>query len=511
MTSDIAIPIAASELRRIVPVTFHAAQARQRRQIWRTTVICLIAAIIAGIFLSVVTLLFAPVTLGIVAGLAVRIIQALGLNAPALEAGYAIVTGPGRNAAIATVAALIILPALLPPPLAWMWLRALMRRAQPTPWPPGLAVRPPRIGDAEERQFANLVEEMALAAGLAAPAVGLIDDSTANIAAFGTDHEHAGIAATRGLLDTLDRAETQMLVAQLTGAIGNGDLRVAGSLQAVYRAIGLFMTLIDLPLRRDARRAVATLIAASFGRPPAERLDAAFAVLDDQLAARNSLKRLLLWLPAMLVVPGVTFWAVADKFNVDKDAPWGAVVPALMLFAGAAILFYGLVRLTLGIWTIFVLNWPLALSWRSRRFLGDATAVQLAGDPQALADALAHLRGVCGIPAGGERFAHLFVCQPEATVVTAPLTRLEPSFAIRSERLRALGATQGSRPQADAAVVVGRIQQKDTTRLGITAVFVFFLIVNYRLTGLIIAVGLAALLALSTGAGLLLFMTIVNA
>lgn len=486
--------------RRVVPVTFHAEQARRRRSIWRATCVCAVAAVIAGIFLSLVLLLFAPVSLGVVLGLGVRAIQALGLNAAAIATAEMVLTGPNRNAVIVGAASIVILPMLLPPPIAWGWLRSLMLRRRGSPWPAALAVRAPRPGDAEEHQFGNLVAEMAIAAGLPVPAVGIIDAPAPNIGMFGTGHDDAGIAVTRGLLDTLDRGETQMLAAQAIGSIGNGDLRVSASLLAVYRSIGLFMALIDLPVRRTARAAVAALLTAG------DR-EAAYAELDAQLV-RGGLARLLLWLPAMLIVPGITLSLVVDRLNVDPDTPLGGLVPALLMLAGAAVLFYGLVRLTLGIWTIFVLGWPLAYLWRGRRFLADATAVRLAGNPQALADALAHLRATCAVPPGGARFAHLFLCRPEGAASPSPLLALEPSFAKRVERLRALGAIEGLPPESAAAAPA---RPAEAVKLGLGGILLVFFIANFRLTVFLIAAGLGGLLLLSCGAGILLFLTIVNA
>ncbi|MGY4399060.1 Zn-dependent protease with chaperone function [Sphingomonas sp. UYAg733] len=486
------------------PVLFQEEQARRRRGTWRATLACIVAACIAGLFLSIVLLLFAPAMLGVLLGLIVRCIRDFGFEATVMKFAYGVAENPNRNAILITTGVLLVLPAFLPPPLAWIWLRWLMLRPQATPWPDTIGVRAPAFGDAEEHQFGNLVAEMALAAGLPTPAVGLIDAAAPNLAAFGTAHDHAGIVATRGLLDTLGRGDTQALVAQAMGSIGNGDLRISASLLAAYRAICLFLTLIDLPFRRDARRAIGLLIAASFGRV---RADVAFEILDSRLAGQRLLA-LLFWLPMLLILPGVIFWSVADKFAVDKNTPWGAAIPALLLLAGSAVLFYGLVRLTLGVWTIIVLRWPLAMVWRSRRFLADATAVQLAGDPDAQASALSYLRDRCGLPPGCGLWGHAFLCQPVVATGRhgAILDAIEPDIASRLARLRALGATV----REGAPVVIPAMSPGEMKRLGILAVILLFLAANYKLTGLILAIGLIALLATSAGAGLLIFTTIMN-
>jgi Zn-dependent protease with chaperone function len=431
------------------------------------------------------------VALGVVLGLVCRGIVALGLTAPVMQNAYAVLEGPGRNAALVGVSLVLILPVLMPPPIAWAWLRAKMLRPAVQPWPSMIGVRVPAFADAEEHQFSNIVEELALAAGLPVPTVGIIDDAAPNLAVFGRAHDDAAVVATRGLLDTLDRSDTQALVAHAIGSIGNGDLRVAASLLAVYRSVGLFMALVALPVSSDARRAVFGL----FGGDP----DTAFALLDAQIEGRDRLGRLLLWLPMLFVVPGVTFALVGDKFSGGKATPWAALLPCTLLLGGAAILFYGLVRLTLGIWTIVILRWPLALVWRTRRTLADATAVQLAGDPDALSGALRAIGPHAAIPPGCGLWAHLFVCKP-AGVVTG-IGNLEPDIDSRLTRLLALGAAPGEAVRA---------AEPGHATLGIAGVILFFLIVNWKLSAFILAIGLGALLVMSGGAGLLIFTAIMT-
>jgi len=489
---------------RPAPATFAEEQARHRAHARWATLACLLAAALAGLFLSLVLLLFAPITLGVLLGIVGRVLAAFELHGPLLEAGYRIATGPERNAAIAAAATVVILPVLLPPPLAWLWLRRLMLRTAATPWPTTIGVRAPRR-DAEEHQFSNLVEEMAIAAELPAPLVGIIDAAEPNIAIFGTAHDRAGIVATRGALDRLDRAETQLLVAQAIGAIGNGDLRVSAALLAAYRMIALFLTLIASPLSGTARRSTWTLVRAGFGRADAAALDAAFAHLDTRLTGGEHMLRLLVWIPLMLVVPAVAFALVVDNFSVDKSNPLGALIPALLMAGGAAVLCYGLLRMTLSLWAVTILCWPLAAVWRARRFLADATAVRLGGDPDALAAALAHLERSCDIPEKAGLWSHQFLSKPRQGG-RAPniLGTLEPAMTRRLRRLEALGAMP--RPPAPVQDAI----RAHPVRLGVGALLLIFMLSNLRFAGFAIAFGLGALLLLSTGAGLFLFLTIMS-
>jgi len=73
----------------------------------------------------------------------------------------------------------------------------------------------------------NVVEEMALAAGLPMPKVYIIDDSAPNAFATGRDPEHASVAVTSGLLNKLDRDELQGVIAHEMSHVGNFDIRYA--------------------------------------------------------------------------------------------------------------------------------------------------------------------------------------------------------------------------------------------------------------------------------------------
>jgi heat shock protein HtpX len=73
----------------------------------------------------------------------------------------------------------------------------------------------------------NVVEEMAIAAGLPMPKVYVIDDTAPNAFATGRDPEHASIAVTSGLLEKLNRDELQGVIAHEMSHVGNFDIRYA--------------------------------------------------------------------------------------------------------------------------------------------------------------------------------------------------------------------------------------------------------------------------------------------
>jgi heat shock protein HtpX len=89
------------------------------------------------------------------------------------------------------------------------------------------------------RQLDNVVEEMAIAAGLPKPAVYVIPDTDPNAFATGRDPQHASIAVTRGLLDMLSREQLQAVVAHEVSHVRNYDIRLMTVVAALVGAVVL--------------------------------------------------------------------------------------------------------------------------------------------------------------------------------------------------------------------------------------------------------------------------------
>ncbi len=92
-------------------------------------------------------------------------------------------------------------------------------------------------GTFEEKQLVNVVEEMAIAAGLPRPKVYLIDDPDPNAFATGRDPRSACIAVTSGLLAALNREELQAVVAHEMGHVRNYDVRLMTLIAALVGVI----------------------------------------------------------------------------------------------------------------------------------------------------------------------------------------------------------------------------------------------------------------------------------
>lgn len=102
------------------------------------------------------------------------------------------------------------------------------------------------VGVEEEPRLHNIVEEMALAAGLPKPRVAVIESPALNAFATGLKPEKAAIAVTRGLLDRLTRSELQGVVGHEMSHIGNNDILYA---TAVGVLVGLIVLVSDAARR----------------------------------------------------------------------------------------------------------------------------------------------------------------------------------------------------------------------------------------------------------------------
>jgi heat shock protein HtpX len=78
----------------------------------------------------------------------------------------------------------------------------------------------------DDPELFNVVEEMAIAAGIPMPRVYLIDDPAPNAFATGRGPKHASVAITTGLRQKLNREELQGVMAHEIAHIRNFDIRL---------------------------------------------------------------------------------------------------------------------------------------------------------------------------------------------------------------------------------------------------------------------------------------------
>jgi Zn-dependent protease with chaperone function len=215
-----------------------------------------------------------------------------------------------------------------------------------------LAKARPADRNERERQLVNVVTELAMAAGMPAPKVFVIDVDAPNAFAVGSDSSHASIAVTRGLLDTLDREELQGVVAHELAHVRNLDSRH-----------GLLVALL---------------------------------------------------VGAVIVLTEVFFAAVVEiatnpSFDADGPADLVASIVMWVIVSILAIVFAATLRLVAPLAARAV---QAAVS-RDREYLADATSVAITRNPAGLISALQKLERTAGhMPEANTGTQHLWIVNP---------------------------------------------------------------------------------------------------
>jgi len=95
----------------------------------------------------------------------------------------------------------------------------------------------------ENTYLVNVVEELAIAAGVPTPRIYVIDSDELNAFATGRDPEHAVVCVTTGLMRILNRSELEGVIAHEMSHINNYDVRFA-TLVAVM--VGMIVIIADM-------------------------------------------------------------------------------------------------------------------------------------------------------------------------------------------------------------------------------------------------------------------------
>lgn len=110
----------------------------------------------------------------------------------------------------------------------------------------------------------NTVENLVITNGMPMPKVYIIDDPAPNAFATGRDPEHAVVAATTGLLQIMDKAELEGVIAHELGHVKNYDIRVMMIVFGLVSAIGLladiFMRMIWFRDRNENQSPVVLVV-----------------------------------------------------------------------------------------------------------------------------------------------------------------------------------------------------------------------------------------------------------
>jgi len=405
--------------------SFFEEQARNRRSTWRLAALCSLAILLMGVavsLLAVPALLFTYLIATGIAGLIVP--DALIDIAQAPAWAYLTLIDP-RNYPdfwpLRIIAPLFVvsLPGIFAATLGWLLLRRLFARHGVGAMLLALGAREPDPNDIEERQIVNIAEEMAIAAGLPAPRVRILDEPVANAAVVGSSPRDATLIIPRRLLDELDRDATQGVLGHLIGSVGNGDLAIAMLIVSVFQTSGLLLMALEAPLSASSRRGMWRIVRSALGSCGnsaeqvhllddmlTERLDAD-STYDDEIQEiymsvdreDAGAKRFLYHLRAIVLAPFILIWAFS--------------------------------RFLIGFSMIVLVGPLIALTWRTRRYLADATAVQLTRNPDGIGEALIWLADHGAVIPAGKWADHLFIIGPEAAK-----QRAEAAMTAEFERLR---------------------------------------------------------------------------
>jgi Zn-dependent protease with chaperone function len=395
--------------------TFDRAQRRHRRNARLRAIPATLAAAAMGIPLGVY---LSPVLLA----LSIVVTDLVNFVVPAPDLGGAVwdlldrlINGdPGTVQAVAWILVIWLVPGIVLLLVAYPWIAWRLRRIGGEGIALGIGARPPRDDDAQERQLVDVVNELAIAAGIDLPAVLLYDDGPSNAFVYGRDHDHATVVVGRRLLDELDREETQGVVARLVASAVDGDLGLAIDIGAVYVTYGLLVTTLSAFVSHEARVRWRGAIGPLVGRRRSPREDGA----------------------------GV---AALLGMSADDDTPDTTASGCLTLITMGGIISVGVALLNL-----FLTGPLLTFAWRSRGYLADATAVDLTRDPEGLARGLTKLdqggRSVPGtawlellLVVGGSGGATTATVQVPSLSDSGLAISLAPPVSKRLARLRAMG------------------------------------------------------------------------
>lgn len=115
----------------------------------------------------------------------------------------------------------------------------------------GTLLSPQAATDTASKRLLNVVEEMALAAGVPVPPVFVLEEESINAFAAGFSSGDAVIGVTRGCLNRLNRDELQGVIGHEFSHILNGDMRLNIRLMGVLHGI-LVIAVIGYMLMRTA-------------------------------------------------------------------------------------------------------------------------------------------------------------------------------------------------------------------------------------------------------------------
>ena len=102
------------------------------------------------------------------------------------------------------------------------------------------------VTKADNSYIVNMIENLAITAGLPKPKVYVINDPAINAFATGRDPKHASVAVTTGAMERLENEELEGVLAHELSHVGNYDIRV---MTIVVVLVGIIAILSDWFIR----------------------------------------------------------------------------------------------------------------------------------------------------------------------------------------------------------------------------------------------------------------------
>ena len=420
------------------PETFFAAQKRNRRATWRMSALCTFAAFIMGVPLTLVlTPLLYAITMVVLETvnhfspqpellLYFDHLAKLGLRVADYVINQRGTLDPGE---LASGLALVLLPGMAVAYGLWFAMLALFRHGGVGGTLASMNAREPNQSDLKELQLADVAQEMAIAAGLPAPKIMLVDSIGANAAAVGTSPHDARIVISRRLLDDLDRDQMQAILAHMVGSIGNGDLGIAFTVTSVFETCGLLVNIINAPFGKESRSRLWRVARYMLGGGTPEKRAADAADIAESLATSLD----------------------ADSSDTGKYFNQGnpGLIKKAYRFVMFPLMFTNMaVEITLWFFLNILLGPCMAMLWRTRRYLADASSVELTRNPDALARALQRLSEDNTAFDSGDWATHLFVVNPKGD---SGLRGQQPSQEQMAKAIQAWASTAHTMSAQDAA------------------------------------------------------------
>jgi Zn-dependent protease with chaperone function len=400
--------------------TFLAAIARHRRASWRVTAACAAAVAILAV---VVAILMAPLFYCLIS-LAFDVVNLVTPTPDLMGRLFRQIDAltSSKHASAADVVRLALIASL--PGLALMGLAAcaLHRLWKVSPLFNAGAVpgRAPDRGVLAEARLADVVEEMATAAGIGTPRVIIVPGGV-NAAACGRDAAHVTVLATEALVEDASRDQLEGAIAHVVGSVVNGDMTIGLRVTTTLSLFGLVARVGSALTDRRAIRSTARLwrlLVAPTSADTLTLLDALVRPFDDDATA-----------------------SAASTGGGEKNRNLTLGEWLLMPLMGPVVL----TGFLAGLMTQMFLAPLIALAWRQRKYMADATAVQLTRDPDTLAGTLA---AVGDAPTSITPWvSHLAVVDPRSIGAFGSVVPIFPSVARRVAALTRMGAHVSLEPK----------------------------------------------------------------